>query len=156
MQHIVACGLERVKLLAILGQFGTEISYALIGLVLFGWVEFLLGERVVLVNGLLKRGQGGRERAEGRGAEDGGGGGGWVGRVGGRGGCEGLRGEVGEVSADRGALFQSTVECCVLLRVVSFCCDAWVQGRRSYHGVYSKLCSYESSKVCDKESGLGS
>lgn len=114
MQHIVARGLERVKFLAILGKLGAEIPYALVGLLLLCWVEFLLGERVVLVDSFLEGGQGCGEGAEGRGAEDGGGGGGWVGRVGRGGSCEGLRGEVGEVSADRGALFQSTVECCVL------------------------------------------
>lgn len=117
MQHIIARGLERVKLLAILRQLSAKIPYALVGFLLLCWVEFLLGERVVLVDGFLEGGQGGGERAEGRGAEDGGSGGGWVGRVGGGGGREGLRGEVGEVSADRGALFQSTIECCILCAV---------------------------------------
>lgn len=114
MQHIVARTLERVKLLAILGQLGAEVPYALVGFLLLGWVQLLLGKRVVLVDGFLEGCQGGGERAEGGGAEDGGRGGGWVGRVGGCGGREGLRGEVREVSADRGALFQSAIEGCVL------------------------------------------
>lgn len=115
VQDLVAGGLEGVELAAVAGELGAEVSDALVGFVLLGGVELLLRERVVLVDGLLEGGERDGEGAERGGAEGGGGGRRGVGRVWRGGGREGLGGELGEVFADRGALFQSTVEGCVLV-----------------------------------------
>lgn len=56
VEDLVAGGLERVELLAVLGELGAEVADALVGLVLLRRVELLLGKRVVLVDGLLEGG----------------------------------------------------------------------------------------------------
>lgn len=66
---LVARGLERLELPAVLGQLGAEVAYALEGLLLLGRVELLLGERVVLVDGALEGRQGGAEGAQRGGAD---------------------------------------------------------------------------------------
>lgn len=65
---LVAGGLERLELAAVVGQLGAEVAYALEGLLLLGRVELLLGERVVLVDGALEGRQGGAEGAQRGGA----------------------------------------------------------------------------------------
>lgn len=66
---LVARGLERLELPAVLGQLGAEVAYALEGLLLLGRVELLLGERVVLVDGALEGRQGGAEGPQRGGAD---------------------------------------------------------------------------------------
>lgn len=56
MQHLVAFLFQGVKLFSVFGQLGSEIADALVRLVLFGGVELLFGEGVVLVDGLLESG----------------------------------------------------------------------------------------------------
>lgn len=121
VQGLVAADFEGIDLLAVGGQLGAEVADALVGFFLLGRVELLLGERVVLVNGLLEGRQRRAEGAEGRGAEE------VVGAAaaGVRGRREGVAGrgdggilvrgrEVGKVFADGCALLERTVEGCVL------------------------------------------
>lgn len=153
VQGLVAAGLEGVDLPAVGGQLGAEVADALVGLVLLGRVELLLGERVVLVDGLLEGRQRRAEGAEGRGAEEVGGavrggrrrGGGGV-AGGGDGGILVRGREVGEVPADGCALLERTVEGCVLRgggntpSVRGFklgdarACALWVLRGLAYHG----------------------
>ena len=89
----LALGFERVQLRPEVVQFRSEIAYPLVGLLLLGGVELLLGQVVVFVDGAVECRQGGRERAERGGREVRG--------------VELVRGEGGEVFADRGALLES-------------------------------------------------
>lgn len=68
VQRLVARRLEGLKLPPVRRQLGAEVAYALEGLLLLGWVELLLGEGVVLVDGALEGGQGGAEGSQRRGA----------------------------------------------------------------------------------------
>lgn len=114
---LVAGGLQGLEVAAVLGQLGAEVADALVGFLLLRRVELLLGERGVLVDGLLEGGEGRGEGAQRRGGEGVGGGGGAGGGRGVGGDCEGLRAECREVFADGGALFESAVEGCVLVGV---------------------------------------
>ena len=68
VKGVVARGFQGLELLAVVGELGAEVAYALVGLLLLGRVELLLRKRVVLVDGALECGQGGAEGAERRGA----------------------------------------------------------------------------------------
>lgn len=126
VQSLVALRLEGVHLLTVGGELGAEIPDALVRLVLFGRVQLLLREGVVLVDGLLEGRQRRAERAERGGGKDvvgarggGVGGGGWV------------DGEVGKVFADGCALLESTVESCVLEMRRQLCSRTWLHAWRS-------------------------
>lgn len=56
VERVVAGGLEGFELAAVFGQLGAEVAYALVGFLLFRWVELLPREGVVLVDGALEGG----------------------------------------------------------------------------------------------------
>jgi len=63
---VLAGRLEGVGLGAVVSQLGAELAYPLVGLLLLGRLDLLLGQRVVLVDGAREGRQTGRERAQRR------------------------------------------------------------------------------------------